>query len=92
MSTEIAKSKTSLNVENDPEATATPTPALSTKNDAKDVDGITEKDPSTLEKAEAPANGPDESDLLTGKRLWLVWSAFLLYVVSWNTYYQPNVV
>ncbi|CAG7852158.1 Putative HC-toxin efflux carrier TOXA [Serendipita indica DSM 11827] len=79
MSTEkITRSKSSVN-EKDPDATAAVTPAMSTTGEVKEVN--TDKDPSTLEKAEAPANAPDESDILTGKRLWLIWSAFLLSVL-----------
>ncbi|CCA72088.1 hypothetical protein PIIN_06024 [Serendipita indica DSM 11827] len=85
MSAEIAKSKTSLNaVDKDPDATAAATPAMSTTNDVREADTVKEKDPSALENVEGstnPSNAINEADILTGKRLWLVWSAFLLSVL-----------
>ncbi|CCA72093.1 probable DHA14-like major facilitator; ABC transporter [Serendipita indica DSM 11827] len=84
MSTEAAKSRASFKLENDPDATAAATPAMSTKVEVNEIDAIREKGKTTVEDVEAstkPANAINESDLLTGKRLWLVWSAFLLSVL-----------
>ncbi|KAG8836648.1 hypothetical protein FRC20_006979 [Serendipita sp. 405] len=86
MSQEVARSRTSLPAATtrDDETTAAATPNIvGARHDTDDMKHISTIDAEKKvddEDVEVVKTGPDESELLTGKRLWVVWSAFLLYV------------